>query len=181
VSEQIHDFRERLEFSHEAEDLPLWREVYERAFPTMVSMTSHRADGWWQRAGIDRTIMLASSKVIRVDEKVRGRCARTGIVYEDILLEHISNDARCVPGWVCKPLLADYIAYAIAPLGRCYLLPVEQLQSAWRRHGEQWRATHGDRSAANVGYRTVSTPVPVRVLFGAIGACLRVAFAPVEL
>ena len=175
-----HDFHECLARSHAADELPLWREVYEKAFPSMLSMVNHRADGDWQKAGIDRSIVLASSKVLRVDEKIRGRCAATGLVYDDILLEHTSNNVRDTPGWVCKPLLADFIAYAIAPLGRCYLLPVEQLQAAWRERGETWKHEYRKVEARNVGYATLCTPVPVSVLFAAIGRALRFAFTPRE-
>lgn len=176
----MNDFDECLAMSHAAEDLPLWREVYEQAFPSMLSMTSLRQDGWWQRAGVDRVLVLPH-KTLRIDEKVRGRNAVTGRIYEDFLLEHTSNDRTCAPGWVCKPLLADYIAYAIAPLGKCWLLPVEQLQAAWRKHGQAWLARFPQVTARNANYSTLSTPVPVRVLFPAIGEALRIEFAPCEI
>ena len=177
----VHDFQESLERSHRAEDLPFWEDVYREFFPGFVSMANHRRDGWWQRCGIDRSVVLDNSKTIRIDEKVRARSAKTGKVYDDILLEHVSNDRTGAPGWVVKPLMADYIAYAIAPLGKCYLLPVLQLQLAWRRHGDTWRRKHGDRNAQNRGYRTISTPVTVRELYATIGAGLRCSFEPVEI
>ena len=81
-----------------------------------------------------------------------------------------------------KPLLCDYIAYAIAPLGKCYLLPVAQLQTAWRVNGSTWKAAAGrPREAKNAGWTTVNWPVSVSVLFRAIGDCLRVRFQPFEM
>ncbi len=89
-----------------------------------------------QRNGIDRSIVLQNGKTIWIDEKARGKNKITGKVYTDIALEFLSDEAQKTPGWVCKPLLCDYINYAIIPLGRAYLLPVQQLQTAWNRYGE---------------------------------------------
>ena len=175
-----HDFAESLARSHAAEDWPVWETIYRRAFPTFAAMVSHRQDGWHQRQGIDRSIILADSKQILIDEKARGRNARTGKVYDDIALEYWSDERRQVPGWVCKPLMADYIAYAILPLGQCYLLPVIQLQAAWSRHRDEWMGMYPVVRAENHGWTTLSLGVPVSTLFPAIGECLRVQFEPVE-
>ncbi len=176
----VHNFKESLAFSHAAEDLPVWEVVYKDAFPSMVSMVSYRDDGFWQRQGIDRGILLETSKQIRVDEKVRGRNKITGKVYNDVAIEYQSSKEGKTPGWVNKPLLADYIAYLIAPLGVCHMLPVLQLQSAWVRHGNDWIAKYPKIEAKNEGYTTVSVGVPVDVLYPAIGGQLRVKFEPFE-
>lgn len=179
-----HNFSESLAASHAAEDLPLWVEVYRAAFPTMIDFLNHRKDGQHQRNGIDRSIILENGKQILIDEKVRGRNKKTGKVYPDIALEFMSDVARGQPGWVCKPLLADLIAYAIAPLGKCYLLPVVQLQQAWVKHGAIWKKLRTIEAYNREGKRTwttLSACVPVGVLFGAIGECLRLNFTPVEI
>ena len=188
---KMHNFKESLVASHAAEELPFWRETYRKAFPTMVSMINHRQDGWHQRAGVDRSIVLANSKQVLIDEKVRGRNKKTGVVYRDIALEYLSSKQQQAPGWVCKPLLCDYIAYAIAPIGRCYLLPVIQLQLAWDRNKEKWLSeakagTNGRRVLAAENeyegrrWTTLSVPVTVAELFKEIGACLRITFSPCE-
>ena len=127
---------------------------------------------------------MANSKQVLIDEKVRGRNSN-GTVYSDIALEFISDVARRTPGWVVKPLLADYIAYAIAPLGKCYLLPVLQLQEVWRMKGEAWKLQYGVREAHNRNngnrWTTLFTPVPVNPLFGSIGQCLRLEFTRIEI
>jgi hypothetical protein len=169
-----HDFNESLRRSHSASDLPIWLEIYRKAFPTMQAAIDHRQDGEHQRAGIDRSVILASSKQILIDEKVRWKA------YEDIALEYWSDRDRQLPGWVCKPLRADFICYAVAPMGRAYLLPVPQLQQAWESYGDRWRERYKDCNAYNKRYVTVSCPVPVAVLFKAIGECLRVSFTPQE-
>lgn len=178
--EEAYDFKESLAMSHKAEDLPFWEETYRRAFPGMVAMVNHRPNGWHQAAGIDRSIILENSKQILVDEKVRGKNRKTGKVYTDIALEYLSNDRTSAPGWVCKSLQSDYIAYAIAPLGRCYFLPVLQLQAAWKKNGEKWKEQYGTRYAKNKGYNTWFCPVPPKVVFPAIGFELRVTFEPCE-
>lgn len=176
----VNDFNECLEMSHEADKLPFWHDVYKKAFPSMVEMVNHRQNGWHQMAGIDRSIVLDTSKQILVDEKVRGRNKKTGKVYRDISLEHISNDKTGALGWVCKPLACDYIAYAIAPLGLCYILPVNQLQIAWSKNKEEWIQAYKERPAKNRNYNTWFVPVPVNVVFKAIGQQLRIGFEPCE-
>lgn len=170
----VHDFADSLAASHRASDLPIWDEIYRKSFPDFLAMVDHRQDGEHQRAGIDRSVILENSKQILVDEKIRWKA------YPDIALEYVSNDRTGSPGWACKPLRADYIAYAIAPLGMCYLLPVIQLQQAWRRKGEIWKASCFIVRAPNRGYTTLSAAVPVHELFSEIGRALRVPFAALE-
>lgn len=175
----VHDFQESLAQSHAASDLPFWEEAYKNAFPTFQTMVDHRKDGTHQRAGVDRSVILESGRCIWVDEKIRGKNKSTGLVYDDIALEFVSNDRANAAGWVEKPLLCDYIAYAIAPLGKCYLLPVEQLQAAWAKNCDKWKQKYGVRRAPNKGYCTLFTAVPPSVLYPAIGSLLRVTFSPV--
>jgi hypothetical protein len=176
----MNDFDDDLKFSHSCEDLPCWEQIYRAAFPTMLTMTSHRQDGDHQRLGVDRTIVLANSKTIKIDEKARREN------YGDIALEFISNDKKKTPGWVEKDLLCDYIAYAIMPVGIAYLLPVLQLQLAWSEKKEEWLAKAENPKekkfkickARNYGYTTHSLALPVEILFPAIGAAFRVNFTP---
>jgi hypothetical protein len=177
LNDTPHDFQDSLARSHAAEDLPFWEKVYREAFPTMAAMVNHRKSGPHQRDGIDRSIILDNSDQILIDEKVRGSCGKANRVYEDILLEHYSDLGARVRGWVCKPLRAQYIAYAIAPLGRCYLLSVPLLQRAWEQNGRDWRLNrprgYGYRKCLSTNngrsWITASVPVPVPVLFKAMG------------
>jgi len=177
----LHDFYECRAQSHAAEDLPLWREIYERAFGD-CTIISHRADGEHQRAGIDRSIILPDATRLLIDEKIRGRNRTTNKVYADIALEfeHRYTNGRVLPGWVNKPLRCHYIAYAIAPLGKAYLLPVIQLQAAWRKNQETWKSNFNVITARNHGYSTLSLTIPVADLFRAIGDAFRVNFTPTE-
>lgn len=176
---KYHDFGRSLSESHKAEDLPLWEECYRKAFPNFQAMANHRSDGDHQRNGIDRSIILQNSKQILIDEKFRTKA------YSDIALEYLSDSERGVLGWVCKPLLCDYIAYAIGPLGKCYLLPVVQLQKAWSDNKDKWMnnfTIRAENKCAKTGRRwvTLSKAVSVKDLFSAMGNCLRVDFTPVE-
>jgi len=167
----MSDFEKDLKYSHECEDNPCWREVYRRAFPTMVKMVNHREIGPHQFAGIDRSIILNNSKQVLVDEKAR-RIHDTG----DILLEYVSNDTTGTLGWIEKKLLCDYIAYAFIPSKRAYLLPVVQAQAAWKKSRDKWLERYGTLSASNNGYNTLNCPVPINVLYPAIGNMLRIAW-----
>jgi hypothetical protein len=171
----VHDFQRSLFESHACSDLSIWEQIYRQSFPDFLCMVDHRQDGEHQRAGIDRSVILQNSKQLLIDEKIRKKA------YDDVALEYISNTTKDAPGWVCKPLRADYIAYAIAPKGICYLLPVVQLQAAWKRCGAQWIESHREVRAANRGYDTLSVAVPVNELFSEIGRALRVPFAALEL
>jgi hypothetical protein len=176
----VNNFAECLKQSHAASDWNGWEALYRKAFPTFAAMIDHRQNGEHQLAGIDRSIVLENSTQILVDEKVRGKNRVTGVVYKDIALEFMSNNQKKTPGWVVKPLRADYIAYLIAPRGECYLLPVQQLQKAWLLRGEEWKSKYGIKYANNEGYQTKFCPVHVNELYQAIGAQLRVSFEPFD-
>jgi hypothetical protein len=169
-------FYDDLQFSHDASDNPIWKEIYGQFFPTAKEVVDYREMGEHQLLGIDRMIALGNTRAIYIDEKVR-RKDYGG----DIFLEVWSSEERQTPGWIQKPLYVDYIAYAVLESGKAYLLPVLQLQEAWIRHGEQWEAKYGTKKAfTNLvydgGYHSVGVPVPVDILFRAIGGCLRCDF-----
>ena len=168
--QKCHDFHKCLKDSHAAEDLPIWEEVYQAAFPNMQAMLNHRQDGDHQRVGIDRSVILSNGKQILIDEKVRLEA------YDDILLEVWSDKERRKPGWVAKDLMCDYIAYAVLPLKVCYLLPVQQLRVAWRRKGKEWYSNNFRPQAKNRGYVTESVVVPTSELLSEINNALTINF-----
>lgn len=140
-------------------------------------MISVRDDGWAQRGGIDRVITLSSGRTVTADEKVREKD------YPDILWEYLSDAEKKRPGWCCKDLACDYIAYAFVPSQTCYLLPALQLRKAFLKHGREW--VHLGRSrqngfqivrAVNDGYTTVSVAVPIRESLDAIRDAMVIAW-----
>jgi hypothetical protein len=158
--------------SEQYSEAPWWENVYRRAFPKLASAVAVRQDGWAQRGGIDRVLTLECGRTYSVDEKVRTTD------WPDILLEQWSDEARRVAGWIQKPLACDFIAYAFAPSGVCYLLPVAPLQRAWRRNGKEWIARYGTRKAHNVSYISVGVPVPRNVLMQAIAEAMIIQSLP---
>jgi hypothetical protein len=170
----MNNFRDDLAFSHSAEGLKIWNEIYDSAFPNYLSMNNQRENGQLQHAGIDRTIILNSGKAIYIDEKVRR------VDYGDILLEYVSNDQKNTKGWAEKPLFCDYIAYAILPSGRCFLLPVPQLQKAWKENKDNWLKAYGTKKADNHFYNTLNCPIPTDVLLHSIHSCFEICFKPLK-
>lgn len=164
----VHSFDESLRKSHEQADAPWWGAVYRKAFPDFEGMHCVRKDGWAQRGGIDRVVVLTGGKVVTVDEKVRHKD------YNDILLEYWSDRDRRVKGWVAKELACDFIAYAFVPSAVCYFLPTLALRRAWFEHRNHWVNVHKKVEARNAGYVTVSVAVPIDELFQAIGSALQV-------
>ena len=73
------------------------------------------------------------------------------------MLEYISNDKTGSLGWVEKSLKCDYIAYAFMPSGIAFLLPVNQLQTAWLKNKIVWLQKYRTRSAINYSYKTPLT------------------------
>jgi hypothetical protein len=164
-----HRFAESLAVASEYADSGWWIPIYRSAFPGLQSAAPVRSDGWAQRAGIDRVLTLACGRTYTVDEKIRLAD------WPDVLLEQWSDEARRSPGWIQKPLACDFIAYAFAPTGACFLMPVAPLQRAWRQHGRDWIKRYGVRRAQNEGFVSVNVPVPRDVLMKAIAAAMFVA------
>jgi hypothetical protein len=186
----VHSFNCSLQLAKDAGELPVCELVYRKLFSGFQSMAHHPRNGPHQKVGWDRTITLWTGKTVHVDDKFRFNAWR----YKDILLEYVSVDKKGSPGWVCKPLLADYIGYIKMPraipsneslfeeltpkhqwlvIGEAFLLPVIQLQQAWARCGKEWIDKYKTRVADNGSYNTLNCPVPVEVLFSEIDSELR--------
>ena len=167
----VHNFKDSLALSERYTDAPWWGQVYRKAFPDFVRMATIEGPSPEQRAGIDRRIFLHSGKVLEVDEKVRAQD------WPDFLLEYQSAAEYNTPGWIVKPLLCDYIAYAYVPSHTCFLLPVQELQRAWREHGQRWIVKHRRVEAKNEGYTTVSVAVPRDVVWAALKDAMKIVWS----
>jgi len=192
----VHNFATSLRRSETQVDAAWWEAVYRKAFPTMAAMVSIRQDGWAQRGGIDRIIILASGKEIKIDEKIRQRD------FNDVLLEYWSNTERRIPGWIAKDLACDFVAYTYLETQRCFLLPFLLLRRAWKQHGQDWIARaerqeegfqkvvarnkafvgNGLKSSAearkNQGYTTTSVAISWNVLSEALTDAMVICFSP---
>lgn len=164
------NFEDDLAFSHAQADAPWWHEVYRKAFPNMATLVDVRPDGWAQRGGIDRQIVLTDGTVIKVDEKVRREA------YDDFALEYWSDVDRQTPGWICKDLTCDFIAYAFVPTQTCYLLPFQLLRRCFRENWPEWKLKYKPRTSHNETegrkWTTKFIPVPIPVVLDAIRDCM---------
>lgn len=154
----VHNFQESLKLSNEYTNASWWEEIYKKSFMDFDTMRSVRQDGWAQKGGIDRIIILKSGKILTVDEKVRKKD------YGDILLERWSNQENQIAGWIQKSLACDYIAYAIIPTKTCYLLPFQQLRMIWIKNGREWIKKYKKIIAQNYNYKTESIAIPTNIL-----------------
>ena len=168
-----HDFKADLVRSYAQENASYWDAIYRDLFPGMAAYIRHSQDGDHQRLGVDTTIIMKNSKTYTIDEKIRLQD------FPDILCEEWSDVERKIPGWLTKPLLCDFILYLNIPGGKVYLLPTLQLQSAWRRHGEEWKRTRKPKPAHNRDLKTgrqwtsINWALGYEELYPRIGACLR--------
>ena len=160
--DKVHDFQDELEFSVKASDEPFWDAIYRKAFPDMVSQTLCNGDTKSQRLGIDRVVVLASGRILKIDEKKRRQ------EYNDILLEYISVSTTGAPGWIERDLAIDYLAYAFMQSRRVYLFDWCMLRRVWLAHKDDWLKRYKIPPAQNSGYQTLSVAVPTKHLLNLI-------------
>jgi hypothetical protein len=178
------DFENDNEWATSVAGEPFWLDVYRQAFPGFVDAHIPEGDGWHQRAGRDRIIVLNDSSTITVDEKGRRE------VWPDILVEMFSDWGKRVPGWgnPNKALNCNYIGYAFVPTQTCHLIPYRELrrimahgpgQEWWREASKKERENRKDGvhfvDARNprdpnkpLRYWTRSLAVPTHLLLDAI-------------
>lgn len=154
----------------------MWECAYRQAFPTLVTMQSVRNDGWAQRGGIDRVLILASGQTLTVDEKIRRKA------YHDVLFEylHRHDNGRRENGWIAKDLACNYIAYGWQTLGYAYLFPFQQLRRAWRDNRHEWVRDHFKSEARNRSYVSIGVCVPIHIVLDAITDAMRVTLKSAE-
>lgn len=169
----VHNFQSSLKYSQNAIPVEWWEKCYQSAFPTLRSCVEIRNDGWAQRAGIDRCLILECGRHVTVDEKIRDKD------YGDILLEVWSDKDKKTPGWAIKPLACDFIAYAISPAKKCYLLPTLMLQKTFQDNKGEWhklakKGTDGFayKEAINTSWVTFNMAVPTDRLFAAMNSAM---------
>lgn len=165
----VHSFTERLEWSEQLSDEPSWVEFYRKLWPNLLSATKLPGPSWQQERGIDRRIELGNGRMFTIDEKKREKD------YGDILLEthddcqYDPDEKRILsshrPGWAMnKHKVCDFVAYAVIPAGKVYLLPFEILRLTLDRMLPAWQQGQ-DRArwpiaARNNGYWTINVGVP---------------------
>jgi|TARA_Y100000310_G_scaffold5228_1_gene6124 hypothetical protein len=161
----VHSFTEQLEYSAKLSDEPSWVDFYRRLWPEMSACVRVDSPGKTQRDGIDRLIVLATGRQFTVDEKKRSED------HGDVLLEEWSvwkgeGHSQNKVGWALDPeKQCDFIAYAVIPARKCYLLPFELLRQAFMTHRSEWvREYRLPRPTRNRGYVTLNVGIPPGVL-----------------
>lgn len=138
------DFGPDLDWASSVAGLPFWLDVYKKAFPGFVAAHIPIGDGWHQRAGRDRIIVLDDSSTITVDEK--GRREQWSDIAIEVLsdpsMEELQRGRGKTLGWghPDKRLSCDYIGYAFVPTQTCHLIPYRELKRIMRNGvgGEWW-------------------------------------------
>lgn len=187
-----HDFDERLAYSHGQADQDWWGIVYRQAFPDMIHMADLRADGWHQKAGRDRAVILSSGRTVYVDEKVRSEA------YDDVAVEIWSTYPKggrppyppvptATPGWARKALDCDWLAYAFVPTRTCHLFPFLGVRAAMERFRSEWLNNATGRAngfrwvvAENARYLSISVAVPLAALRRAVADAMTITWAVKE-
>ncbi len=152
------NFKDDLKASHEDASLAIWERAYRKLFVNYSSMADNLTDGLGQRCGVDRVIILTNSKTVKVDEKLIDGD------YEKFFIEFKSSVEHNTPGWVEKELLCDYILYVFKKSGKCFLLPVPQLQRAYVKNKNKWHKQYVTFMQPNKGYTTAGLLVPIKVV-----------------
>lgn len=162
----VHDFQTRLAESQELSDEPAWVDLYRKTWPNMIACVRIDKDSVYQRWGVDREVLLATGQRITVDEKKRRKDYRDMCI-EEWSVFHGPNDARNKIGWTLDlNKRCDYIAYAVVPASRCYLLPFDLLRRTARRFLDDWKKRYQPpRPAVNKSYVTVNVGVPWNALW----------------
>jgi hypothetical protein len=183
----VHDFTERLGFSHAAGDEEAaWVRFYQDAWPNALLIVRVDAKSTYQQFGIDRHVYLPSGKILAIDEKVRDPKHSTykdGEPYDDFMIEVFSvwkgeRHPENKIGWTLDAQKhCDYIAYAIPLVHRCYLLPFELLRLACTTNLDHWKTLKDKKGfrcypldAPNRGYVTKNCAVSWDRLFEAMKA-----------
>lgn len=179
----VHSFGERLAWSGDLSDEPAWIDFYRTLWPNLIAATRIDADSWHQRRGVDRVVILKNGRQFQIDEKKREKD------YGDFLCEVVSvcdgvrNGEVLNPrgvGWTLDPhKVCDFVAYAVLPSRRCWLLSFEILRLAAVANLERWQARPGawPKLAENRGYKTANVAVPWDDLFACMRAVQDRAFA----
>lgn len=166
----VHDFRHSLNLSLLPKYRTRFRCVYERRwpedYPTFAWTDNDPAK---QARGIDVEFTNFAGRVFGIDEKIRPLNPKYTLERCDFLCEVLSDEDRNSPGWVIDSTKqTDYVAYAIERVSRCWILPYPVLRRVATRMVPEWTARYGTCVALNDGWKTLSVPVPWRVLCDAL-------------
>jgi hypothetical protein len=113
-------------------DRARWNQFYQRRFPD-CTIVNGEANAMLQGLGADVILRRPTGKEILIEEKVRASA------FGDCLIEiwskfYSDGDPRNRVGWSLHPdKHPDFLAYAVRPLSRCWLVPFDVYRDLARR------------------------------------------------
>lgn len=157
-----HDFHISNGEARAYEESPAYEQLCKLFWPGLIKVTLED-DLERQRWGIDARLLMHNGYRINVDNKIRAE------VWDDVLIEHISDEERRIPGWICKRLYCNYILTIFKPLNKGILIPRVPLQAVWAELGVQWiqefpEIRAQNRSKDGRAWITVSCALPIEIL-----------------
>lgn len=170
---QTYDFAERLAFSRTVASEPP-EDVLRRAFVGVVSVES--TDLATDKSGVDFLITLRRGATIGIDLKAReAGCSRYWNDGPELALETWSvcpshYDAG-KPGWTLDEAKAtDYTMHTFdsADSMEVYVLPFQQLRTAFRRNLSAWRSAYRVARQNSGRWQSECVFVPAHVVMAAI-------------
>lgn len=101
-------------------------------------------------------------KQFTLDNKFREK------LWDDVLLELLSNEETERLGWTCGDLKCDFIGYWFVETRGGFLISWPSLRAAWESNAASWTGEFGVKRSYNESggrkWTTVNVPVPVREL-----------------
>ena len=154
-------YQDKLKVSHMYEEM--WHKFYDVKFPGNKEILVI-TDNDIQRQGVDKIITTSNDTRVFVEEKTLLD------VHDEICFEWLSNSVSGESGWIEKPLICNYLAYAFAPIETVYLFEWRVLQAMWKKYGDIWKSSNGCKQivSTTVGkyytYQTYATCVPIFIV-----------------
>ena len=161
-----YSFKEQQEFSNSGNEC--WQEIYKLAFRFPHSLEEVKNTDPRRLQGTNRVIKFDAGYELLIDEKRRRYSP------DKIFLEFISHSEKHTPGWLERPVVSDYFAFAYAAHGVCYLFPANDLQAAWHKNRDKWLEEYKTTYCSNPGHYSLGCLVPIEVLAASVPAMIRV-------
>lgn len=172
----MNDFKIQLEASEKDRLKKHWKWIYENTLilgrPYKNDVYSE--DGAIQRSGADEAISVLIDgrwKHFFIDRKVREK-RKDGRVYEDILLEYVSNDRTNTPGWsIKKDSITDIVYYLNKMNNTCYCFMFGPLRQFAIKNQDRYKIK--PVIAKNKGYNTINAAFTEKELKEGLGSYMK--------
>lgn len=169
---KVNDFKKDLKFSDDDSNNPAWDIIRNELFPGWKIETIPSGVNGIQKSGVDEILSLGS-KTIWIDRKVR-RKRHDDRIYNDVLIETVSNDNTQSPGWAVKESSkTDIILYYNQMTEKCLCFNLPALRKYYHSNPDIFKNKH-IFSARNNGYKTLNVSMTIDELSKIPGIDLRI-------